>query len=426
MSLSDPPEGLFLQTMTMMNGSRQRKHAQNLAIASSCCGVTGETVLTDSAVVILFASALGAGDMLSLLTTSVLPLFNGLFIIPAAFIAARTGSKKLISIACIIATIAYIIAPFATFTPFPVAVFIGAILCFALALPGFISGWFPLLDTFLLPEERTGYLGKMRLCHQLSAVTFLLITGLLIGKEPSLLTMQCVLWCGAIIFAGRLLFISLIPDLESQNKKKAPERGGLLRAIKNRELTIFSIYQFVLNFLICGTIPVATLYMKNDLRMGENRIVIIGGIALAGMSTGYLAAKWLRQKFSLRTLCLAVHLTAIIVPLLLFLSKGPVLLSVILIAAAFLMALSSILCNVWMMDLAAPGNKIMAMAWSGMFFYCGWGCSRLFPSLFLGKLYPHLADFIPWSGCRTIFLLWTVLLIPALVLFFKIPRRGDA
>ena len=75
----------------MSDNTKQRKYAQDLAIASSCCGVTGETVLTDSAVVILFASSLGAGDMLSLLTTSVLPLFNGLFVIPAAFIAAKAG-----------------------------------------------------------------------------------------------------------------------------------------------------------------------------------------------------------------------------------------------------------------------------------------------------------------------------------------------
>lgn len=424
LSLSDSPEGLFFKITPMVDKEKQRKYAQNLAVASSCCGVTGETVLTDSAVVILFASALGAGDMLSLLTTSVLPLFNGLFIIPAALIAAKTGSKKLISAACIIATIAYLIAPFAAFTKFPIAVFIGAIICFALALPGFISGWFPLLDTFLLPEERTGYLGKMRLFHQLSAVIFLLITGLLIGKTPSLLTMQCVLWCGAFIFGGRLLFISMIPDFSALEQKER-KHGGLIRAVKNRELTIFSIYQFVLNFLICGTIPVATLYMKNDLRLADNRIVIIGGIALAGMSLGYLSAKRLRQKFSLHTLCLLLHLAAIVIPLLLFFAKNPVLLSMILVAAAFLMALASILCNVWMMDLAAPDNKIMAMAWSGMFFYCGWGCSRLFPSLFLGKIFPFLDGIVPWSGCRTIFLLWAVLLLPALFLFFRIPRRSS-
>lgn len=417
----------------MSDNTKQRKYAQNLAIASSCCGVTGETVLTDSAVVILFASSLGAGDMLSLLTTSVLPLFNGLFVIPAAFIAAKAGSRKLISIACIIAALAYFIAPLAPFTRFPVGLFIGAILCFSLALPGFISGWFPLLDTFLLPEERTGYLGKMRLCHQLSAVLFLLLTSLIIGQTPSMRTMQCVLWCGALIFTGRLFFIWAIPDLTREPAspaRKAPEGSGLIRAVKNREVTVFSIYQFVLNFLICGTIPVATVYMKNDLALPENRIVMIGGIALAGMSLGYLSAKKLRQKYSLRGLCLAVHLAAMVIPLLLFFLTGSgdlaaCILCLVLIAAAFLMALSSILCNVWMMDLAAPDNKVMAMAWSGMFFYCGWGCSRLFPSLFLGRIYPWIENVVPWSPCRTIFLLWAVLLLPALFLFFRIPRKTE-
>ena len=125
-------------------------------------------------------------------------------------------------------------------------------------------------------------------------------------------TMQCVLWCGALIFTGRLFFIWAIPDLTREPAspaRKAPEGSGLIRAVKNRELTVFSIYQFVLNFLICGTIPVATVYMKNDLALPENRIVMIGGIALAGMSLGYLSAKKLRQKYSLRGLCLAVATT---------------------------------------------------------------------------------------------------------------------
>ena len=60
------------------------RSAERLAVLSSCCGFPGEVVLTDSAVVILFAGMLGAGDMLSLLTTSFLPFFNGLCMIPMA------------------------------------------------------------------------------------------------------------------------------------------------------------------------------------------------------------------------------------------------------------------------------------------------------------------------------------------------------
>ena len=412
----------------------ERLRAERFTIASSCCGFTGEAVLTESAVIMLFAGMLGAGESLKLLTTAVFPFLSGLLMLPMAFLAMKSTCRKMTVIATILAAAAYILTVFTPLTgAFKVQALLILLIVFAVSLSGFVAGWFPLLDTFLLPEERTGYLGKMRLCHQLSAVLFLLLTSLIIGQTPSMRTMQCVLWCGALIFTGRLFFIWAIPDLTrgpASPARKAPEGSGLIRAVKNRELTVFSIYQFVLNFLICGTIPVATVYMKNDLALPENRIVMIGGIALAGMSLGYLSAKRLRQKYSLRGLCLAVHLAAMLIPLLLFFLTGSgdlaaCILCLVLVAAAFLMALSSILCNVWMMDLAAPDNKVMAMAWSGMFFYCGWGCSRLFPSLFLGRIYPWIETIIPWSPCRTIFLLWAVLLLPALFLFFRIPRKTE-
>ena len=38
-----------------------RLRAERLATLSSCCGFLGETVLTDSAVILLFAGMLGAG-----------------------------------------------------------------------------------------------------------------------------------------------------------------------------------------------------------------------------------------------------------------------------------------------------------------------------------------------------------------------------
>ena len=52
----------------------------------------GDITLTDSAVIILFAAAIGAGDMFSMVTTAFMPLFNGLFIIPMAWLAARLGN----------------------------------------------------------------------------------------------------------------------------------------------------------------------------------------------------------------------------------------------------------------------------------------------------------------------------------------------
>lgn len=86
------------------------KKAENLAILSSCCGVTGEAVLTDSAVILLFAASLGGKEYLGLLSMAVLPLLNGLLILPLAKLSNRFGNRKLITGANILALCGYFLA----------------------------------------------------------------------------------------------------------------------------------------------------------------------------------------------------------------------------------------------------------------------------------------------------------------------------
>ena len=93
-----------------MNHKKAVQRAEFLTTAASCCGVTGETVLTDSAIIMLYASSLGAGNTGVLFSTSVLPLFNGLAVIPMAGIAPKIGVKKLTLTASAISAIGYLIA----------------------------------------------------------------------------------------------------------------------------------------------------------------------------------------------------------------------------------------------------------------------------------------------------------------------------
>lgn len=413
-----------------MEQLRQRQRAERLSILSSCCGVTGEVTLTDSAVILLFASALGAGDMLSLVTTSVLPFFNGLLIIPAAWFVPRIGREKLIFWSCGCAGAAYFAAASAPFFGrYAIGVLIAMILAFALSLPGFIAGWFPLLDSFLPEARRTAFLGRMRFLHQLSAIGFLLLVSLVIGRTPSVSLLQGVLFAGAAVFLGRLYFLARIPHFESA-RREVPWGRGLRAAAGNRALTRFSVYQFVLNLLIYGTIPVATLYLKKGLGVADNVIVFLSGAALAGMLLGYLAANRLKTRIPVRRLFLALHLMTLPVNLtLFFLRNGTLpelaLFTAMLMISGFAVAASSVVCSAEMMALAAPGNKTMAMAWSGAFFYCGCGSSRLFSSFFLGRAPLHWGTWTvtPYQG---LFLLYAALLLPALYLLFRIPAEARA
>ncbi len=406
-----------------------RRRAGWLAILSSCCGVTGETVLTDGAVIILYAAALNASDTLTLISTSLLPFFNGLLIIPAAYMATRLGRRRVILSACFAATCSYLFAALAPFCGhFGMAVLLGAILCFTLMTPGFIACWNPLLDSFLRPDERVAYLGKMRFLHQLSAIVFLFLAGHFLGGAPSVGKLQLVILVGAMVFGGRGLAISRIPDFPTM-KRDVAWLAGLRTAWHDRQLTVFSLYQFFLNLLIYGGIPVATLAMKNTLNVPSDRIVYVSNAALVGMLSGYWCANRLRGRVPTRKMFLGLHLIAIVVniALAMALSGGnstvPLLaLAVSLWVLGAVVAASSVYCSAEMMRLSPDGNKIMAMAWSCMFFYCGSGCSRLLPSFLLKSEAFKCGWFfngVAISTYQTLLLFYGLALLPLLMLLFR-------
>lgn len=361
------------------------------ATLSSCCGVLGEITLTDSAVIILLAGMLGAGDMFSLMTTSLLPLLNGVCVIPMAFIAAITGERRLLNYACVSASGAYFLAVSAPFFGDAAAgVLLVSILIFSFCVTGFIAGWFPLLDTFLVPERRAPFLSRMRFCHQLAAALFLFTVSAVIGRSPSVGALQLVLLAGAVIFTGRLFFITRIPDFSREEVTRPRLTSGMTAVIGNRALTGFSIYMLALNLAAYGTIPLTMLYMKRHLGMPDNVIILISAVTLGGMLLGYLLGGRILMRLGVKRMLLVLHLSFAVTNALLFLISSSDALSRVLIASllfiySFSVAASSIVSSCEMMGLSDARHKTISLAFGGAFYYGGSGLSRLLTSLLIGS-----------------------------------------
>ncbi len=368
----------------------ERLRAERNATLSSCCGVTGETVLTDSAVILLFAGLLGAGDFLTLLSTAVLPLLNGLLIIPMAGIAPYCGSRQLVIFANLFALTGYLIvvaSPFAGSLAVPCL--LGGILLFAMCQTGFVAGWFPVLDTFLLPERRTLFLGRMRFFHQISAVLFLACVSFVQGEQPGIGLLQATLLAGALIFAGRILFILRIPDVPESEKEKVSLLKGLKISLGNGPLLRFSLYTFLLNLAMFGVIPFLLLHMKNEWRIPGNELVLISAAAVAGMPFGYILSSRLQDKLGKDGVFLFLHVLLIASLVILLLTPAGGLYCKIqatccLLLTGFCIASNSVVAGAKMMLLARPGNKVMAMAFWGMCYYGGSGIARLGTSFLYG------------------------------------------
>ena len=72
----------------------ERRLAEKHAIFSACWGSLAPIMVADSAIIILFASMLGASDMLSMVTTSLNSLAKCFLLLPFAVIASKFGYKN--------------------------------------------------------------------------------------------------------------------------------------------------------------------------------------------------------------------------------------------------------------------------------------------------------------------------------------------
>ncbi|MFA6816893.1 MAG: MFS transporter [Lentisphaeria bacterium] len=411
----------------------RERAAERDSILSACVGATGDVTLTDSAIIILYVTMLGAGDMFSLLTTSLLPLFNGLFILPMAFLAARFGNQNVITHCCFFGFLAYILiaaAPF--FGGGAIPVMLMMLIIFAVLHTGYIAGWFPMLDTFLSRERRNIYLGKMRFWWQLSSVIFIFIVGLCIGKHPKLWHLQLVLLIAAIIFFGRTFFIAHIPVFKTHKKETTKFKEGLTLSLRNKSLTGYSVYLFVLNLAAYGTIPLTTIYLKKYLSAPDNIIVFISAITLGGMLLGSLCAGKIIKKIGIRKTFLIIHFTYALTNFLIFFVGKDTMstnltyaaIAVLLLLYSFTFANANIVSTSEMMALATPGNKVMAMAFCGSFYYTGQGLSRLMSSLILGCgiLAPewHIGSVV-FCHYQTLFLIYSIAIAFAALLLTIVP-----
>jgi Na+/melibiose symporter-like transporter len=241
--------------------------------------------------------------------------------------------------------------------------------------------------------------------------------------------LQAILLAGAIIFTGRAWFISRIPTFEQHSEGTLGFKKGLLKVVENKSLTGFSIYLFVLNLAAYGTIPMMTIYLKNHLNAPDNIIVLISGTTLAGMLVGYLAANKIIKRWAVKGTLLWIHISYVLVNLILFfIYKGSIgtyiVIAILLFIYSFMAAVASIVASSEMMLLASAGNKTMAMAFCGAFYYGGCGFSRLISSLILGSglLAPAWnLGAIVICHYQTLFLIYAVLISFAAAFLLIVP-----
>jgi MFS family permease len=409
----------------------QRTRAKSDAIKSACAGSLSSVMIQDSAIIILFATILGAGDMLSMITTSTQGIAACLLLIPAAYFSGQMGYRKTIVLFTLFgALMILLLAASPWFGGYAKAVLLFSIIIFSICMTVYAAAWFPLLDGFLIKSDRSDFFGVMRFSWQTVAVIFCFICGLIIGKNPEIWILQVMIAVSGLGLLGRMYYIGKIPD-GHQEKENFSFTGGIAEAIANKSLAGFSVYICCLYLAAASTPPLTFIYIKNYLMVADNILVIISSLALVGTLLGFLAAGKIIDKIGIKRMLLFIHFFFALVNLTLFFvgsysAVNLALITVLLMIYGFAMSCSSIAISTEMMELASPSNKAMSMAFCGSCYSAGVGGSRLLASLILGSgmLAPqwfvgtmkisHYQTLFLIYGCAIMFVCLLLVLVPAI------------
>ncbi|MFZ2658703.1 MAG: hypothetical protein WAX69_27475, partial [Victivallales bacterium] len=181
----------------------QRLSAKHDAIKSACWGSLSSVMIQDSAIIILFATILGAGDMLSMVTTSTQGIASCLLLIPAAYLSVKIGYGKAIMIFTAVgAVMIMLLAISPWFGEWGKPVMLLSIIMFSMCMTAYVAAWFPLMDGFLLKEDRSEFFGVMRFSWQTFAALFCFVCGLIIGKTPQAWMLQIIIVITALGLLG--------------------------------------------------------------------------------------------------------------------------------------------------------------------------------------------------------------------------------
>jgi MFS family permease len=376
---------------TSQDGQEEYSHkSQKLAILSACFGSVAVIMIQDSAVIILFAGMIGAGSMLSMVTTSLFGVMNCFFLLPAAYLAARKGYKRsIIKTSYWGAFIIILLALTPYLNSWAKYGMIFTLICFGAMMTLYASAWFPFLDEFLPKKDRSSFFGMLRFSWQSCSVAFFFLCGIVMGKNPDLWILQTIIAITAIALLGRVYFVNKI-EVNEVDRKPLKFRYGMELVIANKPLVGFSVYLAFLYLAAQGTMPLTYIYLKNYLHTPDNIVVIVSSLALVGSIIGFLCAGRMLSKFGVKKMLLSVHLAFALINFMLFAFSGSgtislAVITILLVFYGFFIAISSVAASSEMMALANPDNKALAMAFCVSMCSAGLGGARLLSSVIIGS-----------------------------------------
>lgn len=376
----------FAETLSL----REKRAAEKHAIRSTWYGCFSEKLFANTALTVIYLTMLGAGDSFTMFISSVSSISGLIFMIPFAGLTAKLGLRMTYTFTCTAGCCAFLgmaLAPFSGAAG--KYIMIVTFFIYAMTQQLYSSAWYPLLDNFLLPSERSRFFSKMRFSYNLLNVILIYGLGKLMGNNPAMWFLQLIYVCGGLTLLGRKFEMDRLPIDPNAKRETVNIALGLRFCFRNSTLVGFSLYTCLITMSYGTAMILGVLYMRTQLKYGAETLMTYSTLSMAGLIVGFGIAGKIIRIFKTRKCQIATHFMALTscALLLICVPENPANKAILVfmfllngITSAFMSCINS----TEMMALAKPGSKVMTTAFFSTASLIGSAAGKLGTTFVLG------------------------------------------
>lgn len=407
-----------------------QRRGMSAAIWSQAFGTLG-TLAFRSNILLTYLTSLHITSSRILVLLSLPPAIDALTRVVFGYFADRKGKKKLGLPGLTMNSLGFVLIVLSGFAAagWRELLLVAGILVYALGSPMWESGWFALLSPMVPDALRGRFFGRMRTTWQLVGVIFFGICGWLLPSDAPLAAYQVVLGVIAAAMMVRMVLYASLPELERPPEKSDSFRQVMGDLLQSAGFVSFCAYVFLLSLTTAGGPIIFGLIEKKVLNFGDNDVVWLGTLTMAGSVAGFFVFGKAIDRFSTKPVFLVCHFGfSAVMTLFLLRAQSPwsmmSTLSVLHMAYGFLQAGSSIAIATEMLALIPPRNKSVSTSSCIVLLQVGTALSGLLAAWALK--FQLLSDTWQLRGAAmtaydTILLTWAVMVVLLVVTLGLVP-----
>ena len=231
---------------------------------------------------------------------------------------------------------------------------------------------------------------------------------LLTWKDTSIQRLQLIVFIGSLLSLGRIFYIARIPERPLASHLPA-FKARFIAAIRDKQLMRYSMYGFLLNLLICSTVPLGFGFVKYELEVSEHLVILISVFSNVSAVAGYYIGSKIIDRNHAGRLFFLVQILFVTVNMffLIFVTHSTFALigsAFLICVSAALFAFSSVIATAKMFGMVKENNINVSLAVCFGLYNGGKGLSRVLSSFLVSVLPDHFSYYgIEWSSFQAVF-----------------------